>query len=544
MSKRLRIFVVDEYAKDRILTALVLCEKLQDVDVVQAGTALDFAQYLADGSYDVAVVEKRFSWGEGLEVLAAIRRRNTECLTLMFSNDRPESVSGLGLRTGLDGYLRKGSEGLLELPRAISFGLNQPRSALATLDANALIQLDDLPMGHAVVDGLGDIIAANHAFHELLELPLDDTLVGANIGSLGFDEHDRQLLMTSLAEGEAGVGVDLRLKLDTGRVIWVNAASGPMQGAAERRRVVMWDISRYQEAARELEQVKDELRTHASGLSQNVRGDLQRTVRHARLLVHSCSQQLDDAATKLLGAFIDSADRTSAALDYILNEPETEPRETKPAPVSLESAVVEAMRRLQVSIRQSGARVRAGVLPTLLVDRRDMVQLFHSLIDNAVKFRDPARPLRVTIRAERKAQFWFLSVKDNGIGIAAEDTDRVFDMFSQVNSREDYAGTGLGLAICRRIARQYEGDVWVESEPGVGTTFYVALRAEAAEAQKTELAVQFNGKPVGRVTVLNISNKSEVTRAALGIPQLSRDIGDRTIKDIQIIEEGIVNIVA
>ncbi len=544
MSKRLRIFVVDEYAKDRILTALVLGERLPDGEVVQAGTALEFAQHLADGCFDVAVVEKRFSWGEGLAVLAAIKRRNAECLTLMFSNDRPESVNGLGLRTGLDGYLRKGSEGLLELPKAISFGLTQPRGSLTTLDATALIQLDDLPVGHAVVDDSGKVIAANTAFHALLQLPESDTFVAKNVGSLGFTEQDRTALQTLLAEARPEAVVDLKIKRGDGRGVWVNAASGPMRGSADRLRMVMWDVSRYKEAVREHEQLKSELKSHASSLSENLRGDLQRTVRHARLLVSSSSQQLDEAANKLLGAFIDSAERTNAALDFILNEQEAEPVALKPGPVSLESAVVEAMRRLAVSIRQSGARIRAGVLPTLVVDRRDMVQLFHSLIDNAVKFRDTERPLRVTIRAEKKTQFWFLSVKDNGIGMAADDADRVFDMFTQLHGRDEYAGTGLGLAICRRIARHYDGDVWVESEPGVGSTFYVALRAEAAEAQKTELAVQFNGKLVGRVTVLNISNKSEVTRAALGIPELSRDIGDRTIKDIQIIEEGIVNIVA
>ena len=114
-------------------------------------------------------------------------------------------------------------------------------------------------------------------------------------------------------------------------------------------------------------------------------------------------------------------------------------------------------------------------LPTLTVDGVQLTQLFQNLIGNAIKFRKPGQPCLIHVGAEQDEGQWVLFVRDNGIGIAPEQHERVFEIFQRLHSHEKYPGTGIGLAICKRIVERHGGRIWVESQPGQGATFRLAL---------------------------------------------------------------------
>jgi light-regulated signal transduction histidine kinase (bacteriophytochrome) len=103
--------------------------------------------------------------------------------------------------------------------------------------------------------------------------------------------------------------------------------------------------------------------------------------------------------------------------------------------------------------------------------------LLQNLIGNAIKFRGHGRPT-IHIGAERRDDGqWLISVRDNGIGIDPAYFERVFIIFQRLHTRDEYPGTGIGLAICRRIVERHGGHIWVESEPGAGSTFYWTMPA-------------------------------------------------------------------
>jgi light-regulated signal transduction histidine kinase (bacteriophytochrome) len=123
---------------------------------------------------------------------------------------------------------------------------------------------------------------------------------------------------------------------------------------------------------------------------------------------------------------------------------------------------------------ESGAVVTHDALPAVMGSAPLLSQVFGNLIGNSLKFRGEASP-RVHISAERRGDEWVFSVADNGLGIDPDYADRIFVIFQRLHTREEYPGTGIGLAICKKAVERLGGRIWVESQPGQGTTFFFTV---------------------------------------------------------------------
>ncbi len=141
--------------------------------------------------------------------------------------------------------------------------------------------------------------------------------------------------------------------------------------------------------------------------------------------------------------------------------------------VNLETVLAQALNNHQALIEQTGAVITHDPLPTINGHETHFLQLFQNLIGNALKYRS-AEPPRIHISAKKKGAGWRFSISDNGIGIAPEYRNEIFEPFKRLHGG-DNPGTGVGLAICKRIVETMGGSIWVESEPGRGSTFYFTL---------------------------------------------------------------------
>jgi hypothetical protein len=147
-------------------------------------------------------------------------------------------------------------------------------------------------------------------------------------------------------------------------------------------------------------------------------------------------------------------------------------------PTDCEAVLSGALANLRTALEESAAVVTYDGLPTVMADRLQLGQLFQNLIGNALKFRSEQPPcVHVSAqlsKASRPAE-WVFSISDNGIGIDPRFAERIFVIFQRLHRKTDYPGTGIGLAICKKIVERHGGRIWVESQPGKGTTFYFSI---------------------------------------------------------------------
>ncbi len=149
-------------------------------------------------------------------------------------------------------------------------------------------------------------------------------------------------------------------------------------------------------------------------------------------------------------------------------------------PVDCAEAVRQAIANLRLAIDEAGAKISADQPPaSVLAAPDELTRLFQNLIGNAIKYRKPDRAPEIHVGCERRPTDLLFHVSDNGIGISREYHDRIFMIFQRLHGRKDYPGNGIGLAICKKIVERYGGNIWVESEPDMGSTFFFTLAAPA-----------------------------------------------------------------
>jgi len=249
-------------------------------------------------------------------------------------------------------------------------------------------------------------------------------------------------------------------------------------GVAERRRA--YEALRLQAA--ELERSNAELEQFAHVASHDLQEPLRTVTNFVQLLAKRYSGRLDKDADDFIGFVVDGTTRMARLIDDLLEFSRAGRADSPMEPTDCREILARVAAGLAVSIRESGAVVRHDGLPTVRGDPSQLTQLFQNLIANAVKFRGADSP-DIHVWAERRGGEWLFHVRDNGIGIAPEYRERIFDIFQRLHGRDEYPGTGIGLAICKRIVTRHGGRIWVESQPGRGSTFCFTLPAAAASAR-------------------------------------------------------------
>lgn len=231
---------------------------------------------------------------------------------------------------------------------------------------------------------------------------------------------------------------------------------------------------RVREYAARLEQTNRELEQFAYVASHDLQEPLRTILSYSDLI----SSELAGTDNSELGGYfkrIREAGKRMKSLIQALLEFSRLGRATLPVQeLPLAETVQEALSNLAGSISENQAVVSVDDLPKVKVVRPYLVLLFQNLIGNALKFRGEDPP-KVRISATAGKEEWTISVADNGMGIEPQHFQRIFEIFQRLHTQARYSGTGVGLSICKKIVDFHGGNIWVESQPGKGSTFKFTL---------------------------------------------------------------------
>lgn len=230
------------------------------------------------------------------------------------------------------------------------------------------------------------------------------------------------------------------------------------------------------EKAAQLKQKNKELQELTYVASHDLQEPVRTISSFSDLLVASYNDKLDDEAKQYL-RFIREASARSQQLIVDLLDYNRIGQETKTERVDLNTIVSEVLADLSVKIKEENAIINCKKLPTVKGQLLELRLLFQNLISNAIKFHKPDAPPEINITAKRQNGHYEFSVSDNGIGIDETYHSKIFVVFKRLHKKDEYDGTGIGLAHCKKILEHHNGDIWVESTPGEGSTFFFTLPA-------------------------------------------------------------------
>jgi chemotaxis family two-component system sensor kinase Cph1 len=238
--------------------------------------------------------------------------------------------------------------------------------------------------------------------------------------------------------------------------------------------IVLRQADELAQLAHDLERSNAELKKFAYVASHDLQEPLNQVANYVQLLEMRYEAELDEDAKEFITYAVEGVSLMQTLIDDVLVYSKVDTQAIAFQLTEVETPLERALSNLRQRILETGATVTHDPLPTVMAGSTQLMQLFQNLIANAIKFRSDEPP-QIHIGAERLEDEWLFWVKDNGIGLDPQFSDRIFVIFQRLHTRDEYPGTGMGLAICKKIIECHRGRIWVESQLGEGATFYFTI---------------------------------------------------------------------
>ena len=474
MDKSIRILLIEDDSDYTLLMNLYIDEACGGGLNHEVESAVSLAQgldLLARKEFDIVLLDLMLPDSQGLDTLAAIRRRAPGVPVVVLTSQAPEEAALKAIGAGAQDFLIKSKVDQRQLCRTVTFALERSR-VFAQMES--LIRAS--PDGIVIVDSERMVRYVNPAALELLGRKAEQV--------------QGRLFEFPLPEGRSD---ELRLALPKGELI-VELRSAPVEWKGGPARIVtLRDITEL----RKLEQIRAEVKERRrmdqlkDKLLSTVSHELRTPLSIIKMSVSTIRDRLAGPLTEDQDKMIKTADRNISRLARILSNfldlsrLESGNASADLLPIDPAELIREIADDLRMTYRSRNISLTVGAprsLPLVLADRDMIAQVIANLLDNALRY---ARS-RVEVRVRRSGEEVIVGVIDDGKGIPEGKESGLFDKFVQLDrpkGGEGYKGTGLGLAICREIMTINRGRIWAENVKGWGAGFFLALPVAATAAE-------------------------------------------------------------
>ena len=340
-------------------------------------------------------------------------------------------------------------------------------------------------------DGLWDYnVLTGHIYYSpsfMKQLGYEFEELPSNFETFEFLLHpdDKEATYKAVADAHSGkepYNTDYRLRHKDGDYIWCNARGNTVineMGVATRMLGFTTAIQRRKEAEETLKNLTQrllesntELERFAYIASHDMQEPLRMISSFSEILSRDYESKLDEEGKEYLGIVTDSAKRMQQMVEDLLAYARIGNEANPNTLFSAKNRVENACTNLSVALNENNAEVRVSELPELYGNPIQFMRLMQNLIGNGVKYQRKDALPRIDIHCERQYDKWLFCVKDNGIGMAAEYTEKIFEPFRRLHTWKQYSGSGIGLSVCKRIVEHHGGTIWAESKPQQGSSFF------------------------------------------------------------------------
>jgi len=484
------IVLIDPDPQDRGLASVVLSRDFPDARLREVEDAAGFALALGRSPIDLVITEQDLPWSDGLSILSTVKESHQDVPVVMFTHGRDHEVAVKAMKAGLADYVVKSSKGYLRLSAVIREALDRAEQdqqvARSEPWLQTLLERANIGVFRSTLDER--LIEANPAVLRLLGVKTLEEALRVDLPTHFFHSEKRGELEHQLTEkGELQARV-VEVERPDGSKVWLNLTEILLLDVDGDIvvDVILNDVSHVmrkeqilRQRSEELERSNVDLSEFASIASHELKEPLRAVRRYSEILGAEIGSDLGDEQRLALDYILAGSEKMQAMVDGLLRFSKLGAGGRAFEACDCNTVVDEAIRNLQSAIEESGARISREGLPTVLADQTELQLVFQNLIGNAIRFRSPRRRPRIEIRAQLEDQDWVFAVSDNGIGIEAKDSQRIFKLFGRLDT--DRAGTGIGLVICKRVVERHGGRIWVECEQGKGSVFSFSIPVHGRE---------------------------------------------------------------
>jgi PAS domain S-box-containing protein len=516
MTQTLRILLIDDNRSDRTLVIRELQRAFAPLEVQEIISSVDFNQAIRTDNFDAVVTDFQLRWTTGLEILEIVKQHYPHCPVIMFTNTGTEEIAVEAMKLGLDDYIIKEPNRYIRVPASVQIALErrkaQQRVALLEIRLQGLLNQVRVGIFRSQPDGT--LLEVNPAF-----LALFGVASLAQVNDLNLlNTHNCYVQLSELPPPQR-LEQEVQLYRQDGTSFWalltatlntvegITVVDGLLEDITARKQseMTLQQVNatleaRVQERTAELEATNQVLEAFAYSVSHDLRAPLRAIQGFARILLEDLSESLAANHLVYLQRIAVNAQKLDTLIKDLLAYSRLKQAELALEPVNLSPVITEALTQLEADIQARQAQIQVDEpLPIVQANHLILVQVLTNLLSNAIKFVAPNEPPQVRVWAEvvgkvgedrevgevfsssspspasPSSQAIRLWVEDNGIGIAPEKQQEIFQPFVCLHGEETYPGTGIGLAIAQKGIERMGGQIGVESQLGQGSRFWVEL---------------------------------------------------------------------